>query len=75
MKITDNRLRMENGFGKLNPGDIFFSPADYEYYMVTSTITTEMEELNAVCLSNGQMDSFYPSDKIEMVVAELVISG
>ena len=75
MKITDNRTRVEDGFGKLNIGDVFFSPADDEYYMVTSTIITELEEVNAVCLSNGQMDVFYPSDKVERVVAELVISG
>ena len=75
MKITDNRLRTETIFGKLNEGDVFFSPDDDEYFMVTTTIVIEIEKYIAVCLSNGKLDSFFASDKVEKVNAELIISN
>ena len=74
MKITDNRTRAATVFGKLSKGDVFFSPADGEYFMVTSTIVTEINDYNAVCLSSGNLDLFYNSDEVEKVEAELVIS-
>lgn len=71
MKIIDNRFKDSN-FCELSEGDIFCAVFNdsYEYYIKIDTIGG----FNAVNLTTGSCDSFYPSDPVALVDATLTIS-
>ena len=73
MKIEFEKPRQVIRFAALEVGTVFRDPSDDRIYMKTEYIDNNVDEINSVNLSTGELDCFNDNAKVYAVDATLYV--
>ena len=70
MRVVDQRKPQTVSFGALNSGDVFYDVNDTDCFFMK--VNTAHNDVNAICLHDGEAYEFDDGEYVEIINAELV---